>query len=581
MSLMSSLYVGVSGLGASQNSLNTTAHNLANVDTKGYVRQQVVQVDSTYLNWGVTHISTLQTGLGVDIATVRQVRDMFLDKSYRKELGRQGFYEVQYEAVEEVESMFGELEGVPFQDSLEGLWTSLQELEKEPSIGTRASLIETAVSFIERAENISNQLKDYQINLNTQITNKVNRVNEIAEGINTLNKKILYYESNGNEHANDLRDERNNFLDELGQIISITSKEASNGVVTVNAEGVPLVTEDMAYKMGTVEISATSDMLKPVWLSHGNIDVFNLDRVTTSNNNTDIGSLKGLLVSRGSDAANYTDIPLKKNYATDAAYNTAVTDYNNMVDASVIKTVQAQFDQLIHGIVTAINDVLCPNIPVTLTDIITGITSTVNILDEKNAPIGMDTDKTMGEALFNRKSMDRYREPTLAEIANSGGKITATSKVYNEEDPTNNYSLYTLGEIEINPEILSNYSKIPLSSNTGTGDYDIKTAEALIVVWQASFAPLSPNTLTVNNFNGYYTAFISEIANRGEQLNTISKNQASMVNSIDSQRQQTIGVSSDEELTNLIKFQHAYNASARYISVISDMLEHVITRLGS
>lgn len=579
MSLMSSLYVGVSGLGASQNSLNTTAHNLANTDTKGYVRQQVVQVDSTYLNWGVTHNSTLQSGLGVDIATVRQVRDMFLDKSYRKEIGRQEFYEVQYEAVEEVESMFGEMEGVPFQDALEGLWTSLQELEKEPSIGTRASLIEIAVSFIERAENISNQLKDYQINLNTQILNKVNRVNEIAEGINTLNEKILYYESNGMEHANDLRDERNNFLDELGQIVSITSKETANGVVTVNAEGVPLVTEDTAYKMGTEEISATSDMLKPVWLSHGNVDVFNLDKVTSSNNDTDIGSLKGLLVSRGSDIANYTDIPLKKNYAaSDAAYNTAVSDYNNMVDASVIKTVQSQFDQLIHGIVTTINDVLSPNKAVTIKDGAT--TKVINILDEINAPEGNDIDTTMGEGLFNRKSMDRYTDANV-EIENADGTFTMTAvRIYNEEDSANNYSLFTLGKIEINPEILSNYSKIPLSSNTGSGDYDSETTEALISKWQDPFATLSPNTLTVNNFNAYYTAFIAETANRGEQLNTISTNQASMVNSIDSQRQQTIGVSSDEELTNLVKFQHAYNASARYISVISDMLEQVITSLG-
>ena len=69
------------------------------------------------------------------------------------------------------------------------------------------------------------------------------------------------------------------------------------------------------------------------------------------------------------------------------------------------------------------------------------------------------------------------------------------------------------------------------------------------------------------------------VANRGEQLYTISQNQESMVGSIESQRLQSMGVSSDEELTNLIKYQHAYNASARYITVIDDMLEHIITRM--
>jgi len=350
MSLMSSLYIGVSGLGVSQNSLNTTAHNLANVGTKGFVRQQVIQADSTYLNWGVTHLSTLQTGLGVDIATVRQVRDIFLDKAYRQEVGRQGFYEVQYEAVQEVESMFGELEGVAFQNSLNDLWTSLEELSKTPGqIEARASVVQNAESFLKRADIIQEQLKAYQLNLNTQITDKVKRVNDIAEQIQTLNKKISQYESGGVEHANDLRDERNNLLDELGQIIKITYKEKPNGVVTVNAEGVTLISEDTVSKMGTAKVSESSNLLKPVWLNYDGVDVFNLDRPTSTADNTDVGSLKGLLVSRGDDTANFTDM-LKD-----------PDEYNKTVNTSVIMTVQAQFDQLIHGVVTAINDIFSPN----------------------------------------------------------------------------------------------------------------------------------------------------------------------------------------------------------------------------
>lgn len=596
MSLFTSLSIGVSGLTTSQNSLNTTSHNLANTETKGFVRQQVVQVDSNYLNWGVTHISTLQSGLGTDIATVRQIRDVFLDKAYRKELGRQGFYQVQYEAVEEIESMFGELEGVAFQDSMEDLWVSLQELAKEPdSIVTRASVIQNAVNFIERAENISTQLREYQVNLNTQINNEVNEINSIAEKIKELNLKIRQYESNGMENANDLRDSRNKLLDELGQLVNITYKETADGIVTVTAEGVPLVTEDMVYKMGTVPISETSDMLKPVWISHGNIDVFNLDRSTANYRDMDIGSLKGLLVVRGSNVGKYTDIPIRDNYDTDEDYNDAVFEYNNQVETSVLMTVQSQFDQLIHGIVTTINDILSPNKEITLPagTVITnadGSTTTlaspktITILDSENAPVGMDSNHTMGEALFNRKSMDRYNDSNILQsivITNPDSTITTLTnvRVYNEENKADNYSLFTIGEIEVNPDIMNNYSLIPLSSNTLSGDYDIETAEALLSAWQEPFATLSPNTLTSNNFAGYYTAFIAELANRGDQLNTISTNQESMVNSIDNQRQQVLGVSSDEELANLIKFQHAYNASARYITVIDSMLEHIVTSL--
>ncbi len=605
MSLIGSLYTGVSGLSASQNSLNTTGHNITNADTKGFVRQQVVQVDSSYIKWGVTRHSTLQYGLGVDIAAVKQVRDMFLDKSYRKEIGRQGFYEAQYSTVEEIESMFGELEGVAFQGTIENFWTSIQELAKEPdSIVTRASVIQTAVNFIEHAENISKQLQEYQINLNTQIINQVNRVNEIADEIKKLNDKISYYESNGMERANDLRDERNNLLDELGQIISITYKEDANGKVSVTAESIPIVTEDRTFKMATAKISNSSDMLKPIWPSYGNIDVFNLDRAPSTAKDTDIGSLKGLILSRGSKEANYTDIPVRKEGESDADYNSRVFEYNNQTGASVIMTVQAQFDQLIHGVVTKINDLLAPNVsvdklitsvssvnPLTVTlEDGSSITLTGNekVLDSKNAPVGMDADNTMGEALFNRKSMERYTKATYQETDASGNPVLdangnpvmKTLYLYNEEIKNDKYSLFTIGEIELNEKIMNNYSILPLSSNSGTDGYDIKTAEALVEIWNKPFATISPNTLTVNTFKDYYTAFIGELATRGEQLSAMKENQIAMAGSIDNQRQQVMGVSTDEELTNLIKYQHAYNASSRFITVIDSMLEHLINRLG-
>jgi flagellar hook-associated protein 1 len=564
MSSLSGLYIGVSGLNVSQAALNVTSHNLANVDTKGFVRQQAVLTDFNYIKWGENHISSLQQGLGANFATVKQVRDIFLDQAYRREIGREAFYESQYNAVGEVESFFGELEGESFQNTLNDFWVSLQELAKEPdSVVARASLIQTSVTFIERAENISKQLNDYQINLNTQIQNQVKRINEIGKEIRTINLKIRQYESNGVENANDLRDQRNNLLDELGKFANITYKENINGIVNVELEGVPFVTEDTVYPMETVKISETSDMLKPIWSTHGGADVFNLDVAPSSEKNTDIGSLKGILTARGYKQANYTDIPLRSNYESEALYNSAVIDYNNKINSSVIMTVQAQFDQLIHGITTTVNDVLCPNKEVTLAD-----GTVIKVLDEANAPVGMDENKTMGEALFTRKSMSRY---TYDDSLNA--------YVYNPEDPSDNYSLFTLGEIEVNPKIMQNYSLMPLSSNSGTGDVDIKTANELISKWQEPFSTLSPNTLTKNNFNSYYTSFISELANRGEQLNTISTNQASMVDSIDNQRMQVSGVSSDEELTNLIKYQHAYNASARYVNVVSEMLEDIVTKL--
>ncbi len=577
MGSMSGLYIGVSGLNVSQAALNVTSHNLANVDTTGYVRQQAILTDFNYIKLGDSYVSPMLKGLGADFAAVKQVRDNFLDQSYRQELGREAFYDAQYSSVNEIEGLFGELEGESFQNTMSNLWTSLQELAKEPdSVVARASLIQTAVTFVERSENISDQLNDYQVNLNTQIKDQVNRINSIGEQIKQLNWKIRQYESTGMENANDLRDERNNLLDELGKMVRITYKENTDGIVNVSVEGVPFVTEDMSFKMDTVPVSETTQMLKPVWKAFGNTDVFNLSRAASSQDNTDIGSLKGLLTARGYKQANYTDIPQRANYESDALYNAAVIDFNNNINSSIVMSTQAQFDQLIHGIVTTINDILCPNKTVTLSD-----GSVIKVLDVENAPVGMDSNATKGEALFIRKSMPRYgEEEEITYLKEDGSYDSILTRIYNEEDPADNYSLYTLGEIEVNPAIMQNYALIPLSSNSGSGDYDVETAKKLITEWQNSFSTLSPNTLTSYNFSDYYTSFISEIANRGEQYNTISTNQAAMVESINNQRSEVTGVSSDEELTSLIKYQHAYNASARYVNVVSQMLEDIITKLS-
>ena len=104
-------------------------------------------------------------------------------------------------------------------------------------------------------------------------------------------------------------------------------------------------------------------------------------------------------------------------------------------------------------------------------------------------------------------------------------------------------------------------------------------AEELIAAWDERFATLNPNTLTKNNFMEYYTAFTSDIANTGQVLKSIMDNQELTTEGVDDQRQQIMGVSSDEELTYLIKFQHSYNAASRYITVIDEMLEHILTHL--
>ena len=182
--IMTSMWTGVSGLKTNQSSLNTVSHNLANINTEGYVRQQIVTKDTIYNTMGNSHISMLQVGYGSNIQEIRQVRDVFLDKAYRIEVGRQGFYESQSEATQEIETVLGELEGEAFHDEISSFRNTLQELAKEPdSIVKRAAVVSQASTFIERSQSIYHAFKKYQQNLNTQVQDKVNRINEIGNQV--------------------------------------------------------------------------------------------------------------------------------------------------------------------------------------------------------------------------------------------------------------------------------------------------------------------------------------------------------------------------------------------------------------
>lgn len=619
MSLFGSLSVGTSGLRVSQYGLNVVAHNLSNVETEGYVRQQTVLDTAGVNNIGGNSISTFQVGLGVDPQTVRQVRDFFLDKAYRNEVGRESYYDSQSAAVDEIEQLFGELQGVAFQSTMTDLWVSMQELSKDPDNRvTQATFIESGVSFIERATDIYKELNSYQHDLNAQIKDQVDRINEIGDEIHDLNIKIVKYEADGREHANDLRDERNNLLDELSHMVKTDYMELENGMVTISLEDTVFLNESQCFHMGTMTaaeynnihninnpLDEGADLLMAVWPQLGGADVFDWSKLPSATANTDVGGLKGTIQARGDKIGKYTDIPVepvRADYADDASYEAALEKYNKdteeynlTTEASIVRRTESQFDQLVHGIITTINDVLCPNkevdtngIQATSVTFADGTTKTIpagvklKVFDEENAPIGQDKDATAGTEVFKRKTFDRYEaKQDVTVTLEDGSTITLNDvQVYNWEDPDDNYSLYTLGEVEINQALISNKSKLPILTPDNTGDFDIKMVQKLIQKWQDPFATLSPNTLTMNNFMNYYTQFTGAIATKGDEFSTLADNQRAMVESIEDKRTGLHGVSSDEELTNLIKFQHAYNASARYINVIDQMLQHVIERLG-
>ena len=281
-----------------------------------------------------------------------------------------------------------------------------------------------------------------------------------------------------------------------------------------------------------------------------------------------------MLSARGDYTPNYTDIPFREQYQTEADYQIALNEYNRSLSNRDVASLISQFDNLIHGMVTEINNVLCPN--KTITDV-NG--NTYQVLDTDKAGKGYgEGNEVQGTELFVRKGTERYRTQTITYTDENGQTRTDTFQVYNEEDADDYYSLYTLGQLEVNDALVKNPSLLPLTTVSGEEYQEI--ANQLLELWNKNFSTLDPNTLVMNNYNNYYSSMVGDFANKGYTYSSVANKQAGLVNEVNNQRQEVVGVSSDDELTNLIKYQHAYNASSRYITVVSEMIEHIIEKLG-
>ncbi len=581
MSLFSNLYIGTSGLQSSQEALNVVAHNVTNADTTGYVRQQVTYNTREYNRYSntVTGVGIKQSGLGVYIAEVRQVRDRFIDKTYRNELGRQGFYDTTNGAMEEIQEVFGELDGPIFEEAMSDLYYATSELAKDPASAVNQSMVvQYCQSFLESAQNAYKDLANYQDKLNNKVAATVDSINELGYTINDLNRQIRAIMSGGQENPNDLLDQRNQALDDLSKLVNTSYTEDYFGNILVKVEGHDFITmngvNEMGYQAEDDETVGTVGFYNVFWKDsatiairddHGTVLKYDPDTVRDNPVNgtsasgqvydwtldisaaldTDVGELKALLLARGSHRGTYMDLQDEESYSA--------------VEDSCLVNVMAEFDGLVHNVVDAMNNVL------------TEAAKNVNGYDESTGTFGKVVDGTFvnygylldddGKPLqiFHRISCDN------------------TTTAVDEDDRA---TWFTINNMYVNRDLQQYPTLLDMRLPDGSEDMP-STAEALRDVFTNEEYVLNPSLSNKTSLQRVYSNLMAEVANNGNVYLNLKQNQDLTVQSVDASRQGAIGVSTDEELSNMIRFQNAYNANSRFINVIDECMEHLINTLGS
>lgn len=274
------------GLWTNERALNVTGHNIANVNTAGYVRQQAISMTGPYQTYYNAN-GLYQLGLGADIQQVRQIRHAFLDNIYRQENTTLGYWESRAKTFQDIQAILGEPMGAGLQNVLNQFWDSWQELSKEPdSLTVRALVRQRGEAVIQQVNHLGKQLDKLQNDLNEEILVRINEVNNITSQIAKLNVKIASVEA-ASDSANDFRDQRNVLVDRLSKLCDADVTEIQDGQLAVTLGGYFIVNRSESTNLYAAEANAG--------------DIYDVAKLEGTNIVVPIrgGIIKGLMESRG------------------------------------------------------------------------------------------------------------------------------------------------------------------------------------------------------------------------------------------------------------------------------------------
>lgn len=505
---MGSTFMGLEtskrGLYTQQSALYTTGHNISNANTLGYSRQRV-NMEAT-LGYPGTGLNAPKIpghlGTGVQTHSVQRIRDQFIDRQYRQETTKLGYWESRSDAISQMEDIMAEPSEFGLNTSLDQFWKSLQDLSTNPeNAAARKVVVQRGIGVAESFNYIHKQLSDIQGNLKNEILTSTDDVNSILKQIASINEQIQAIEPNG-YMPNDLYDARDNLLDELSQYFPIEIEYTKSGGNSLAiAEG--SVKVSIKTKTGSIEVINGKDAgkLTPTGMSkNDNFEPFNGFTVDGS------GAVAGGPIT-------YNDMELNKGKML-----SIINSYG-------------------HGTNTTNAEGYYPEMLAKLDKMALAFAEKFNEIHRGGTDLNGDT----GNNFF---------------VPKSGATISA-------------------GNISVDSIFESDPSLVAASSSADKEEGN--GANAILLANMKSEILAGLDNATVQSF---YQSMIGELGVDGEQAVRLAYNSATIKLTVENNRASVSSVSLDEEMTNMIIFQQAYNASARMITVVDETLDKIINGMG-
>ena len=621
------LNIGLSGLYAYQASINTTAHNISNAETTGYSRQKVVtsagEAMRVYSSYGMA-------GTGVDIADIIQQRNAYYDVKYRNSAALYGEYSTKNDYMLQIQNYFNEVDGGGFTDSYNDLFKALNTLFDDPSsMDIRTTVANNADTLSEYMNYMYTSMQTVQEDTNFQIKNLIDRVNSLGEQIANVTKQINALEVSG-VTANDLRDERENLVDELSKIVNVTTEEKvvkddpsepgtviyevriNNQLLVDTASSKRLTVIPRTEKINATDVDGLYDVAwedgQEFALSNANLkgELSALFAVRDGNNGENLGGKvtgeagKNVLTMTKTTCDDITklNIPVEGNITIggkDYKYTGFTVDvqadgtyqYNFNLDEPLAKDI-TDADNKRGDIGETVNYKGIPYYMGKLNEFSRTFASVFNKMHNQGEDLdgnkGLDyfncTDEKGADSLLefdikNQKNIRFSSDGTASYIPLDKDGNPELDEFGNPvvEQGTSYYNL-TAFNMTITAEVMNDPRKFAAASNITQGVENKDNLKELLKIEddKSLFKAGTPAQ--------FYSTLVAEIGVDASKYETFAKSQESIMKSISNQRLSVSGVDVDEEAMNLVKFKNAYNLSAKVIQTMNEIYDKLINGTG-
>jgi len=612
--------IGKRSLMAHSTQINTAGHNISNADTEGYSRQrvQIKTFDPIYRPDLSREERAGQLGQGTSVESVTRLRDELLEQRIVAQTNQETYWTTREKYYTMIEQVYNEPDEISVRSNMDKYWQAWQELSVYPdSQAVRQAVVTRGDTLAESIQQRYTALSGIGDLINGDIEATVKQINTITKQIADLNGEIVKVKAMG-DNPNDLLDRRDLLVEKLSGLANVTTDIRDDDEFMVHLEGNILVQGHIARSFDVEPVINNNGYSKVIWSDTKNavqvsggtlgalIELRDVDiRGEVQNLNTvalNFADLVNDVHKNGIGMNNVTglDFFIQEPFVTSVNGNydrdgDGLDDHSYLFRFTGTNSLNPQEKLGLEGTMTLSGKNGTISVPYHATDTIAEVVARINDSDGE-VKAYLDRDNHLVLKATTAEDMENT-DFVIRHVEDSGMFLTGYAGVLNGSGAENAYDfaradaanslrgqysvspvLNPAGYIAVNNEIKGDVLSVAAAYPNNQGKSMIGDGRAAVEI--ASIRNTSVMIGKNRTFDEYFASSVTNVGLKGEQAEMNMLSQNAIMDDLRNLRDSISGVNIDEELAEIIKFQHGYNAAAKFVSVIDEMLDTVINRLG-